>query len=239
MLKYTGLLIDLDDTILRSFERYAPALEYTSEIIAKRFNADAEELLEAVTKERKNLRLLMPNLPLGHNRLIAFRNALENIGAEYKITELADLEDLFWNKFLDGIELFEGATDALAKLKDAGVKIVIISDGDLSWRLKKVKKLGLEVLIDDIVASEEVVFEKPFGALFALALKRIGKKEDEVLMLGNNLINDVHGAQQAGIRAGLFDPEEGGNVYGREVADFVKPDFIVRNYEDLLKEFGL
>lgn len=239
MLKYTGLLIDLDDTILKSYKRYRPTLEYTTKVMAERFSIDEKELLETVLKTRKNLRLLMPNLPLGHNRLVAFRSALDKVGAEYRLDQLADIADIFWDKFLEDIEIFDGALEALTILKKNGVKVIIVSDGDLVWRLKKVKETGLMDYIDDLVASEEVIFEKPFGSIFALALQRIGKKADEVIMLGNHLIKDVHGAQQVGIRSGLFDPKEEGNVYGREAEDFVKPDFVVREYGDLLKEFGL
>ena len=37
----------------------------------------------------------------------------------------------------------------------------------------------------------------------------------------------------------LFDPEDGGNVYGKDKADVIKPDFVAKNYDDLLKEFDL
>ena len=239
MPKYTGLLIDLDDTILRSFERYPVALKYTVGVLSKRFGVNNEELLEAVFKTKRDLRLIMPNLPLGHNRLVVFRAALDIVGAKYKLDQLADISDLFWSKFLEDVKIFDGAVEALDILRENKVKVIVVSDGDLAYRLKKIAKTGIVDHIDDLVASEEVVFEKPFRSLFDLALRRIDKKPNEVVMLGNHLIKDVHGAQQAGIRAGLFSPKKGGNVYGKEVEDFIKPDFVVREYIDLLKEFGL
>ena len=88
MLKYTGLLIDLDDTILKSYKRYRPTLEYTTDIVAKRFGIEVKELLDTVLKTRRDLRLLMPNLPLGHNRLVAFRSALDQRDVKYRLDQL-------------------------------------------------------------------------------------------------------------------------------------------------------
>ena len=59
MLKYTGLLIDLDDTILKSFERYPVALKYTVDVLSERFNVNNEKLLEAVFKSKSDLRLVI------------------------------------------------------------------------------------------------------------------------------------------------------------------------------------
>jgi len=239
MNQYSALLTDLDDTLLKSYEQYKPALDYTAEVLAERFNIDEQELKKIVYKERSSLRLLMPNLPVGHNRLISFRKSLDKMGVKYLLGQLSDINELFWDKFINEVEVFNGAVEALDTLRENGIKIIVVSDGELTSRLKKIEKTGLDKHIDDIVSSEEVIFEKPFGSIFHLALRKIDKDPDEVIMLGNHLVNDVHGAQQVGIRAGLFDPEDGGNVYGKDKADVIKPDFVAKNYDDLLKEFDL
>ena len=238
-MKYTGFFVDLDDTLTKSSKLYTPVLHEISDEISDLLGVDRKLLLEAIEREIKYLRLTMSNLPLGHNRVVAFRNTLDKLGVEYNLAQIADIQDLFWEKFIDGLEVYDHVFEVLEALRNAGVKIAIVSDGDLDLRIKKARKVGLLDYVDDLVASEEVVFEKPFGAIFNLALNRLDKNPEEVVMLGNNYINDIHGAQQVGITSGLFKPKRDAAIYHEDQKDLIKPDFIIKDFRELFKIFEI
>lgn len=52
-------------------------------------------------------------------------------------------------------------------------------------------------------AAEPVVLGKPAGAFFETALSVLGVRANEVLMIGDDIVGDIDGAQRAGIRAAL------------------------------------
>ena len=239
MLKYTGLLIDLDDTIIKTHTAYKPTFDYLFTVLAERFGIEKETLAIEFEKEKEELKSDLKDSLAIHNRVIIFQNVLDSLKIKYSLDQISDINDLFWNTFISNATLFEGAKETLFKLRENDVKIAIVSDGEVDIRLKKIEGAGLAEYVDNMVSSEEIGFEKPAPRIYTLALTRINKNPEDVLMLGNNVISDVYGAQQIGIRAGLFDPDEDGNIYGREFLSIVHPDFVIKEFPELLKEFGL
>jgi putative hydrolase of the HAD superfamily len=239
MLKYSGLLIDLDDTIIKTHTAYEPTFKYMYGVLSKRFKISPEVLREAFEKEKKELQIELKDSLALHNRLIIFQNVLDALGVEYNLEQISDVNDLFWNTFISNTSLFDGSIETLKELKENGVKIAIVSDGEVDIRIKKIEGAGLTQYIDNMVCSEEIGSEKPSPRMFTLALARINKNPEDVIMLGNNIVSDIYGAQQVGIRAGFFNPKEDGFSYGEEFLSIVHPDFEINEFSDLLKEFGL
>ncbi|GAB4158720.1 MAG: HAD-IA family hydrolase [Candidatus Dojkabacteria bacterium] len=236
-MKYKAVLFDLDDTLTKSNKVYNKAMRVASDFLAEKFALDPEVFyslaLEKYTIVAKNF----PTIHTRHSRILLFRLALDEMAEKYDLSLLPDAEDLYWNYFMESIELYPGVIDTLKQINDAGIKIAIVSDGSLSLRIRKTKAAGLLPYVDEIVASEEVIFEKPFSAIFTLALNKLDINAEDAIMVGNNMKNDIRGAQLVGIKAGLFDPEVDGNVEGRE--DSIKPDFTLKTMPELLVQLGL
>ncbi|MFP6762523.1 MAG: HAD-IA family hydrolase [Planctomycetaceae bacterium] len=98
---------------------------------------------------------------------------------------------------------FEDVHPTLTGLQRRGIRLAIASNFDS--RLHTVCD-GLEPLrtIEHCVVSSEVGFRKPSRSFYDAVLCRIGSAACEVLMVGDDLQNDVCGAQSAGIRAALI-----------------------------------
>lgn len=79
------------------------------------------------------------------------------------------------------------------------VPIYIVSNIDRADILEAVRFHGLTSA--GIFTSEDAKAYKPRKELFELALKRSGKKADEVVHIGDSLSSDVKGAGAVGIRA--------------------------------------
>ena len=103
---------------------------------------------------------------------------------------------------------FEDVRPALDQLRIRGLEPAIASNFDA--RLHPVCD-GLAPLakIRPRVVSSEVGFRKPSRSFYDALLDEIGAAPDEVLMVGDDLENDVRGAESAGIRAVLIHRREG------------------------------
>jgi putative hydrolase of the HAD superfamily len=64
---------------------------------------------------------------------------------------------------------------------------------------------GLTGLFDTVVISSEVGLEKPEPEIFALACERPGRPPQEWVFVGDSVVIDVEGAQEAGLHPVLLD----------------------------------
>lgn len=99
---------------------------------------------------------------------------------------------------------FDDVQPTLDLLRERGLSFAIASNFDA--RLHSVCN-GLDPLVQipQRFVSSEVGFRKPSRSFYDAILRKIGAEPNEVLMVGDDLENDVLGAESAGIRAVLID----------------------------------
>ena len=96
------------------------------------------------------------------------------------------------------------AAPALRALRSAGVRLVAVSNWDVSLG-DALAAAGLAGLLDDAVSSAEAGADKPRPAIFERALERAGQvRPGDALHVGDRPEEDVDGARAAGIRAVLL-----------------------------------
>ena len=237
MMTFTSFLTDIDDTLIKSGKIYDKALRFASRFLSEKFSLDDEAFFKTAEEQHFIVSRNFPTVHTRHSRILVFRRALDIYVKKYDFSLLSDAEDVYWDYFIKNIELYPHVLETLKKIKEAGVKTAIVSDGDLSLRIRKAKVSGILDYMDDVVASEEVIFEKPFSAIFTLALSRLGSKPEDALMYGNDYKNDIRGAQLVGIKAALFNPPVDANLLRKE--DGIVPDYEVKDIEELVGILGL
>lgn len=110
---------------------------------------------------------------------------------------------------------FDEVPEALRALRDGGVRLVVVSNWDVSLH-EALATSGLAVLVDGAISSAEAGAAKPDPAIFAraLALAGDGIAAAEAVHVGDERV-DVDGARAAGIapvlvaRAGSAVPADG------------------------------
>ena len=109
---------------------------------------------------------------------------------------------------LDAIRFvpFPDAAPALRALRAAGVRLVVVSNWDVSLH-EVLAATGLGELVDGALSSAEVGEAKPGGAIFARALALAGVEPGAACHVGDSLEADVDGARRAGIEPILIDRE--------------------------------
>jgi putative hydrolase of the HAD superfamily len=108
-------------------------------------------------------------------------------------------------------EAFDDAAPALTRLRDLGLRLVVVSNWDCSLP-EVLEGVGLLTLVDGVVASAAVGVAKPDPRIFEEALVRAGCDAREAVHVGDSPANDVEGARGAGIRSLLLARAGGGDI---------------------------
>lgn len=99
---------------------------------------------------------------------------------------------------------FPEVVDTLERLWAMGLRLGILSN--FPPHLEDVlTQHGLHDYFDFFVVSSLVGMEKPDSAIFELAIEKSGCSRAEILYVGDDLDDDLQGAQRAGIRMILVD----------------------------------
>lgn len=98
------------------------------------------------------------------------------------------------------IEALPGAQEALAGLADIGARTVVISNGFAAYQEPVLEALGLLGYFDAVITPERAGAAKPEPQIFAAA----GRLD---LFVGDTLVHDILGANQAGVHSAWLPPE--------------------------------
>lgn len=97
-------------------------------------------------------------------------------------------------------ELEEDAVPTLQRLRIKGYNLGIISNaGDDRDVQQLARKFGITDYFDFILTSAACSYRKPHPRIFELALSNWYCDPGEAVMVGDNLVADIRGAQEAGI----------------------------------------
>jgi putative hydrolase of the HAD superfamily len=93
---------------------------------------------------------------------------------------------------------FADAAPALRALRERGVRLIVVSNWDVSLH-EVLARLELAPLLDGVVTSAEVGARKPAREIFEQGLALAGVDASDALHVGDSLAADVEGARTAGI----------------------------------------
>jgi len=103
--------------------------------------------------------------------------------------------------------LFEDAIEVLAYLMDR-YKLHIITNGFAQVQFKKINNANLTAYFKTITNSEMAGAKKPNPIIFQHALHLANAKKESSIMIGDSLDADVKGAQDFGMDAIFFNPNQ-------------------------------
>lgn len=119
------------------------------------------------------------------------------------------------------------AREVLLELRDRGLKLGVVTNGQTEMQSAVLEKLGLLPLLDDVLISGAVGITKPDPRLYALALSRLGLRAGETLFVGDSPSNYIQGPQLAGMRAAYLPT-------GHPLPAGTVPDMMLARLTDLL-----
>ena len=116
-----------------------------------------------------------------------------------------DILEVFKEYEDEGSTFFKDVVPALKELRKR-YKLAIISNMS-SIGLKAVQRIGLEQLVDYTFYSFKLGLIKQDQRMFRHALKEMGVKPHEAMMIGDNKEADIDAAERVGIKAVLIKRE--------------------------------
>ena len=186
-----AVIFDLDDTLYPHVQYVHSGFAAVAHHANRRYRLPADTVYAALRYARD----------MGH-RGTEFQRLCEVHGLDQAI--VPDLVRVY-RAHSPQLWLSHGASLVLENLRAGGWQLALLTNGVPSIQAAKVRALGLETLVDHVVyASEHAEGGKPAPEPFLEALRRLQVAPEEAVMVGDDPVNDVHGARAVGIRTILL-----------------------------------
>ena len=125
----------------------------------------------------------------------------------------------------------EGAIETLEALRSRGYRLGIVSNIDDAQLAQMVELGRLDRYVDFLLSSEQARSCKPDQRIFVAALRQAGCTASEALFVGDSLLQDVAGANRAGLRSVLLWHRLDREPPQREP----RPHYIIRRLPEVLQ----
>lgn len=109
----------------------------------------------------------------------------------------SDLEQRLQSDVVGGIACYPGVLEALLRLRSSGAELVLVTNGTVAQQSEKLRRTGLDRVLDRIVISEAAGVKKPDPRIFALAVEGLADGR-ETWMVGDHPSADIDGGRTAG-----------------------------------------
>ena len=158
-----------------------------------------------------------PYRQIGHR---AVSQVMDRCGSAYTQDEVTWLVSE-----IERLRPFPDVLEALEKLRGAGLKLVILSNGDRD--MLEAAKAYIGFPFDDVISVQEAGYFKPHWKTYATAAERIGEERSSILFVANHAF-DCIGAKSYGMRTAFIDRRR--RPFGETPH---QPDLIVKDFAEL------
>ncbi|HSB96714.1 MAG TPA: HAD family hydrolase [Spongiibacteraceae bacterium] len=218
------LTFDLDDTLWefapvlwRAEETTYAWLEQHAPLLTARFSLTAlRELRLQIAREQPELAHRVTEL-----RIAGLRRALQQV--EIATADIEALAQAAFEIFLEArhrVELFDAAEEVLDQLSREYI-LAAITNGNV-----QIKKLGLDRFFALAINAEQLPRAKPHPEPFLAALQQIGCAPAQCIHIGDDIENDIRGAQRVGLHTVWMNPARqlwpGGEPPSQEIQDLLQ-----------------
>lgn len=256
-----AIFFDLDDTLLWDKKSVELAFQKTCELAESLSESDCTGLEKAVRAKASELYASYPiydfTKMIGINPFEGLWGTFDDAGADFQEMKkiVPEYRRAAWTGGLKhiGIDdpalgqrladhfpearkqhpiLYDETMRVLEGLKDR-YDLLLLTNG--SPGLQNIK---LEITPEIAPYFAHIVISGAFGkgkpdpGIFEYALAKFGCAKEDVLMVGDNLMTDIIGAEQAGIRSVWVNRE------GKAPHDTIKPTYEIAHLEELLQLLG-
>lgn len=201
--KYRAALFDLDDTLFDHQAHRREALAAVARSVPALSDAalPALEAAHDVYLQTTHLAVLDGTLSIAEARIRRMQGMLGDFGVRADAALANRCEQIYREAYDRDWRPVPGAPELLRSLRELGLWIGIITNGLWSEQTVKLRRLGLEAAVDEMVVSEVVGWQKPAREFFAHAVARTGAPPSACIVIGDLLETDIKGAMDFGLDA--------------------------------------
>lgn len=129
------------------------------------------------------------------------------------------------------LKLFPFIIEILDGLRDRGAGVYLVSNAQACFTRDEIDELSLTSHFDGILISSEAGVKKPDPRIFLTAFDKFGLDKNECFYVGNDLHDDVLGANGIGMKTVYIETEQSGKYTNLDV----KPDFVVPTHKEMME----
>lgn len=215
--KYSTILFDFDGTLTSSLELWLQAFHYA-------FSKFDLKLTDEIIIERCFYR--------------AFAEVVDefNLSSSVKFGQMVK-EGL--SIVFEEATLFSGVKEVLLACANHNIKLAVVTSSPRTIVAKALKNLDIDSFFSTVVTADDIVNFKPHPEPVLLALKLLGSRSEETLVIGDSQA-DMLAGQAAGLKTGLFYPDVHKQFYDIQKLKETEPHFVFHHYDDLHQHiFGI
>ncbi|MCS7137918.1 MAG: HAD family hydrolase [Candidatus Caldarchaeum sp.] len=225
-----AILFDYDNTLVDSASALPLAQRRVAEMVVSYLgnSVDVEKVFDVLARvesivERMGL--------LDRDKI--WKHVLHEMGISHKVDEriLRDWSLAYWKEYMKGPVYPETIPVLETLTRKFPLGMVTNTDGLPGMKTMRLQRSGLLKYFKVVVVAGEDVREiKPSPVPFLKAAELLNAEPWEVVMVGDDPVNDVGGAKAAGLRAVLVDRGHGKGAP-------IRPDYVVKSLDELLPLF--
>lgn len=194
-MKYTTLLLDLDETLFD----FSKSESFAIDKLMEKYNIPVTEenrRLYSDINEGKWRRLECGEITRPQLFIERFEDFFEKTGVG---ADAAQANLLYMRLLSQAGFILDGALEICEKLSE-GYSLYLVTNGTKTVQNSRLNGSPIMRYIKDVFISEEIGFNKPQKEYFDYVLKHIEEKDRaKILVVGDSLSSDVAGAENSGL----------------------------------------
>ncbi|MDI3546986.1 MAG: putative hydrolase of the superfamily [Halanaerobiales bacterium] len=217
-----ALIFDLDDTLYYELEYVKSGFRAVSNYISARYDLSAKDfynkLLTVLDEEGRGKTF---DLTLAHFGLPG--------------AEVERMVNIYRKHKPDNLRLYPDVERVFAGLK-GNYKLGLITDGNFTVQWNKIKELGLNKLIEEIIVTDDygVDRRKPSSFAYLKLLERFNVNPEEAVYIGDNPEKDFITARRLGMKTIRIIREKGMYIDKRLSPEY-EADYEINFFSELEK----
>lgn len=224
-MKYTSLLLDIDDTLLDFLKCERHAFLKTCEEFEIQ---NGEEIYPTYSKINDDCWKELEKGLLNRSQV-----TVERFHRLFKLMGISILPTDFNNSYRENLSrfhfLFDGA-DKLCEELAKSYKLYAVTNGTKIAQDRRIRESGLKKYFSGIFISEVLSLSKPDKRFYDYIVDNIEEKDrKKMLVIGDSLTSDIQGGINSGIDTCWYNP------HNKTAPDKMNITYTVKNFDELLK----
>lgn len=225
-----NVIFDVDETLYNMTQPFERAFK---EIWQVKYDIDMYELYTAsrIHSDRVFDQVMAGTMTVDGAGVYRMQHAMRDFGFEITEEEALEFQHVY-RKHQQHLDISKTMERILNLLKERGVSVAILTNGETNHQMEKIRGMGLERWFSDdrIFVSDAVGYFKPDVRTFRAVEDALHLNREETWYIGDSIENDVEGAGAAGWHMILLNRHHNDTSIIR-----YKPDYIVESEEELLE----
>lgn len=188
-----AVIFDLDNTLLNRRETFKIYVnKFISEYVVVADDDDKHKVINYIIKA---------DMDGYRKKKELYLDLLTTLQMKRRDTTIDELLEFWSSEFSKCSVPMDGAITILQYLKSKNIKLGLITNGSARGQSAKIDQVNIRCYFDSTIISDDVGVKKPDKSIFEKSLQALQVSADHAIFVGDQPINDVIGAENAGIKA--------------------------------------